>query len=211
MHRLFTRNSSHRLPARVAMVWLLLSFCTGPALAQLYAKPVVEPAKAYVMDGYEILPPRGAGWFEMKRERDFIYFGKRLSSPTHSFIAVVLTAPVAESFETADAFREHVARQLAETGGDLRSRPIVIGIETDTAAGPYCVRYQTRTEDRGAANARGRTLFADTIGLSCLHPQKKSLAIDASYTERGLPSETGTLLRDEGESFIRGLKFLPPR
>jgi hypothetical protein len=95
--------------------------------------------------------------------------------------------------------------------GDARSKITVAGIEADTTSGPYCVRYRTQIEDRGAANARGRPLTAETIGLSCIHPSDKTLAIDLSYTERGLPTETGTLLRDEGEAFIRSLRFLPAR
>lgn len=182
------------------------------ASAQLYAKPITTPDKPYQMDdGFAILPPRGVGWFEMKRDRHYVYFGKRLSSPTHSFIAVALSAPVSETFETVQAFRNHVARQLADSTRDQRNLVIGTATEIDAGAGPFCIRYVTKTEDRGAANAKGRTLMVETAGVSCLHPDQKSIAIDVSYTERGLPAETGTLLRDEGEHFVRSLKFTPPR
>ena len=163
------------------------------------------------MDGYTILPPQGQGWFEMDRERHSVYFGKRLSSPTHSFIAIALSAPVGGSFENVESFRQHVARQLADNSGDARSKVTIAAVEIDANAGPFCVRYQTRTDDRGAANARGKTLLAETFGLSCLHTENNSIAIDVSYTERGLPGETGTRLRDEGETFIRSIKFTPRR
>jgi len=181
------------------------------AHAQLYAKPVPSTVAPYKMDGYEFMPPPGSGWFEMRREKHYVYFGKRLSSQTHSFIAVVLAAPVDDSFETVEAFRDHVARQLAANPGDGRSKVNIAAVEAEPSAGPLCVRYRTQTEDRRAVYARGRPLLAETLGLSCIHPADKTLAIDLSYTERGLPTESGTFLRDEGEAFIRSLRFLPKR
>ncbi len=181
------------------------------ANAQLYATPVTNREQPYQLNGYSVLPPPGSGWFEMKKDRDFVYFGKRLSSPTHSFIAIALSAPVGESFASAEMFHEHVARQLAENSGDARSRVSVAAVALDAEAGPFCVRYRTTADDSGAANARGRTLLVETVGLSCLHTARPDLAVDISYTERGLPGETGTRLRDEGESFIRSLKFTPRR
>lgn len=190
---------------------MLCELFSFDASAQLYARPVANPPGIYKMDGYEFTAPPGSGWFELKREKHYVYFGKRLSSPTHSFIAVVLAAPMEDAFETVEAFRDNVARQLGANHGDARSKITGISVETETSSGPYCVRYRTQTEDRGAANARGRPLTAETFGLSCIHPSDKTLAIDLSYTERGLPTETGTLLRDEGEAFIRSLRFLPAR
>lgn len=199
-------------PPVILLATLLLSVLIAPgANAQLYATPIAAPNKLYQLDGYAVTAPQGQGWFEMKRERHFIYFGKRLSSPTHSFIAIALLAPVEETFETAESFRDHVARQLAGNPGDMRSKVNVTAVEVDPTAGPFCVRYQTKTEDRGATNAKGKSLLAETFGLSCLHANRKNPAIDLSYTERGLPGETGTVLRDEGENFIRSLQFTPRR
>jgi len=181
------------------------------AHAQLYAKPVPSTVAPYKMDGYEFMPPPGSGWFEMRREKHYVYFGKRLSSQTHSFIAVVLAAPIEESFETVESFRDHIAKQLAANPGDARNKITVAAVEVEIGPAPYCVRYRTQSEDRGAAYARGRPLLAETIGMTCIDPAEKTVAIDLSYTERGLPTETGTLLRDEGEAFIRSLHFLPRR
>jgi hypothetical protein len=200
-------------PQRLACVLAFAAavlLCPAPAaFAQLYATPITDPDKLYQMDGYSVAPPRGQGWFEMKRDRDHLYFGKRLSSPTHSLIAVALSAPTADAIDNVDAFRDFILQQLTENPTDPRNKILTATAEVDPAAGPFCVRYQTRSEDRGASNAGGKTLLAETFGVSCIHPEKKTLAIDVGYTERGLPGETGTALRDEGENFLRSLKFLP--
>ncbi len=200
-----------------AAVRMVLSACfvwalgAAPVCAQLYAKPVITPEAVYQMDGYTVLAPPGAGWFEMKRARDYLYFGKRLSSPTHSFIAVALSAPAGGPYADAEAFRAHVVNQITENAADERNKVALAAAEVDSASGPFCVRYQTRTEDRGAVGARGQSLLTETFGVSCLHPEHNELAIDVSYTERGLPTETGTTLRDEGERFVRSLAFTPRR
>jgi hypothetical protein len=186
---------------------LLVVLLPGSALAQLYATPIGNPDKPYLLDGYSVLPPRGSGWFEMKRDRASAYFGKRLSSLTHSFIAVAMSSSIVDTFQSIDGFRDYVTTQLEGTTGDQRNKVLQVVVATDTAPGSFCVRYQIKTEDRGAANAPGRALLAESFGISCLHPDRRDLAIDISYTERGLPAETGTLLRNEGESFIRSLRF----
>ena len=182
---------------------------TSSAYAQLYAKPVTAPLKPYLMHDYEILPPPGGNWFEMKRDRHNLYFGKRIISPTHSLIAMALSVPLEESFKTPESFRLHIVRQLSEKSTDRRNATTAMAVQAAPLDGAYCVRYQTRGEDRRAPNAKGDILIAETVGLSCLHGNGK-VVIDASYTERGRADEVGGLLQDEGEAFIRGLKLTPP-
>ncbi len=181
---------------------------TSSAYAQLYANPVTVPLKPYVMHGYEILPPPGTNWFEMKRDRHNLYFGKRIISPTHSLIAMALSLPLDETFKTPESFRLHTWRQLSENTTDGRNTTTAVAVQPYRLDGSVCVRYQTRGDDRRATNAKGDTLVAETVGLSCLHGNGK-LVIDASYTERGRSNEIGGLLQDEGEAFIRGLKLTP--
>ena len=197
---------SPALPIR-RLIGLFLSLAASSAVAQLYAKPVTTPDVSYQMDGYAVAAPPGAGWFEMRRTRDFLYFGKRLSSPTHSFIAVALSAPAGGPYADVGAFRLHIVSQITENSADQRNKVALAAAEVDPASGPFCVRYQTLSEDRGAVGTRGQSLLTETFGVSCLHPEHNELAIDVSYTERGLPAETGTTLRDEGERFVRSLKF----
>ena len=181
----------------------------GAATAQLYATPVTDPDKLYRLEGFTLTPPRGEAWFEMKRDEREVYFGKRLPSPTHSFIAVAVILTVTAEVDSAEAWRDYVVRQMTNTTADPRNRILLMAADVDPAAGPLCVRYQMRVEDQGAAYARGRTLLVETTGLNCLHPGRRNLAIDMSFTERGLPDQFGSALRGEGERFLASLKILP--
>ncbi len=190
--------------------WLLipaLAAIGAAAGAQLQAKQVAAPHVIYEMDGYRVLAPPGKDWFELKRDRQYVYFGKQLSSRTHSFIAVAMSTSLSEKFDRPQMFLEHVSRSLS-IAGDARNRIVESRAELDAALGPYCVRHYTKAEDRGALYAKGQTLLAETVGVSCLHAENRGLSVDVSYTERGHPAEINAALRAEGESFVRSLKFI---
>lgn len=193
-----------RLPA---LLLLALAVFVVDARAQRYAKPVTAPDSVYEMDGYTVLPPPGKNWFELERDKRYAYFGKKLDSRTHSFIAIALSARLREKFDKPEDFRDYVSQTLA-LGSDERNAVIEIRAEPDGSPERYCIRYSTKAEDRKALFAGGRALLVETIGVSCLHPDNRALSVDISYTERGYPAETSAELRAEGESFVRSLKFI---
>jgi hypothetical protein len=186
----------------------LLAMAGGDASAQLHAKPVAAFQAAYQMDGYSVQAPPGKNWFELERDKGHVYFGRKLASRTHSFIAIALSAALREKFERPEEFRDYVIKMLS-VAGDARNTIIESRAELDDALGRYCVRHYTKTEDRDAIYAEGRLLLAETVGVSCLHPDDPGLTVDVSYTQRGYPREIDAELRSEGESFVRSLKFIP--
>jgi hypothetical protein len=190
-----------------ALLLLVIAVSAGDAGAQLYAKPVTAPEVIYEMDGYSVLPPPGKNWFELERDQKYAYFGKKLESRTHSFIAMALSAPMREKFEKPEEFRDYVSKMLALTS-DERNAVIESGAALDGPPERFCVRHYTKAVDRKAVYAAGRALLVETIGVSCLHPDNRALSVDVSYTERGDPAETNLELRAEGESFVRSLKFI---
>lgn len=198
------RTMTKQLPA---LLLLAMAEFAGNAGAQLYAKPVTAPEVIYEMDGYSILPPPGKNWFELERDRKYAYFGKKLESRTHSFIAIALSVPMREKFEKPEEFRDYVSKMLA-LAGDERNSVLESWAELDEPAERFCVKYSMKAEDRKAVYAGGRSLLVETIGMSCLHPDNRGLSVDVSYTQRGYPAETNTELRAEGESFVRSLKFI---
>jgi hypothetical protein len=190
-----------------ALLLLALAVFVVDARAQRYAKPVTAPDSVYEMDGYTVLPPPGKNWFELERDKRYAYFGKKLDSRTHSFIAIALSARMRENFDKPEDFRDYVSQMLA-LGSNERNAVIEIRAEPDGPPERYCIRHYTKAEDRKAAFAGSRALLVETIGVSCLHPDNRALSVDVSYTERGYPAETSADLRAEGESFVRSLKFI---
>jgi hypothetical protein len=196
---------------RIFLPWMLaLAMIAGNACAQLRATPVTASGVAYELEGYSVLPPQGTDWFELKRDPQTVFFGKKIASRTHAFIATAMSALIADKFENPEAFRDYVRRNLP-LRGDERHTVIENRVELDDRLGRFCVRHYTKAEDRDAPYAQGKTLMAETFGVSCLHPDNANLNISVSYTERGTPAETSSELRAEGESFVRSLKFTPYR
>lgn len=194
---------------RILFPWVLaLGLLAGNACAQLRATPLIAPEAAYELDGYSVRSPPGKDWFELKRDPRTVFFGKKLASRTHAFIATATSGSITDKFATPEAFLDYVARMLP-LRGDGRHRIIENRVELGNLPGHFCVRHYTKAEDRDAPYAGGKTLLAETFGISCLHPDNPGLSISVTYTERGSAGETGTELRAEGESFLRSLKFTP--
>ena len=193
-----------RIFRRLLLVAALLA---GDAGAQLHAVPLNGASTVYEMERYSVLAPEGKDWFELKRDRQYAYFGKKIASPTHSFIATAIAASIGEKFANPEEFRDYVSRMLP-TRSDERHSVLENRAEMDTTLGRFCVRYYTKGADRSALYAKGNTLFTETFGVNCLHPDNPGTSIDVSYTERGHPAEFSGALRDEGENFLRSLKFL---
>lgn len=187
---------------------VLLFFVAHQSQGQLYATPIPSE-KIYALDQYSVRSPAGQNWFELKYDKRDIYFGKKLSSPTHSFIALSMAEPVSEKLATPGDFLDFFGKLMLPSRADRRNAILEHSSRLDESAGRYCVRYWIKSSDRDAVNARGKTLFSETFGVACLHPENSNLMIDASYTERGHPAEFDQALRAEGESFLRSLKFLP--
>jgi len=176
---------------------------------QLRAVPVTVPGAVYELAGYSVAAPPGAGWFELSRDRNTVVFGKKLASRTHSFIATAISSPIAEKFSRPEDFRDFVSRFPAEPEA-RRSRLIEHRVELEPDIGQFCVRLYTRAIDRGAINAEGRPLLLETLGVSCLHPVDPALAVNVTFSERGVLADASVELRAEGESFVSSLRFTAP-
>ena len=91
---------------------LVLVIFAGNAHAQLRAVPVTGPGVAYELKGYSILSPRGKDWFELKRDPQTVFFGKKVASRTHAFVATAMSALITDKFETPEAFLDYIATAI---------------------------------------------------------------------------------------------------
>ncbi len=185
---------------------LASAMLAGAAQAQLRAVPITVPDLLYELDGYSVLAPQGIGWFELKRDKQTVLFGKKIASRTHAVIATAMSTQITEKFEQPEDFLEYMSRMPFEADA-RRNRMIENRLELDASIGRFCVRLYARAIDRGAVNAEGRPLLLETYGVSCLHPADPTLVVSVSYSERGLLAETNAELRAQGESFVGSLKF----
>ncbi len=194
---------------KLVLLWLMLG-CVTSAQAQLYAKPITSANTSYDFNGFRITAPQGSSWFELAHENTSVFFGKKLTSPTHSFIAAAITTIIDASFERPEDFLAFVGDSLP-LQQDTRNRVLENRAELAPDRGRFCIRYYIRSEDNAAVNAGGKPLQTETFGVSCLHPEYAHFSIDLSYAERGLPGETNADLRTEGEGFLRGMIFTAPK
>ena len=192
--------------------WTIAALCAlmmiaGKAGAQAYAVPT-DATRIYELEGYSVLPPPGKNWFEMERDKQQVLFGKKIESRTHSFVATATSGLIGEKFENREQFQAYVNQMRVSDLGSDRYKVVEFSSDFDPAFPAWCVRYRSKTQDRGAPFALGRTLLLEHFGVACLHPTIADLIVDVGYSERGRPAETSAELRAEGESFMRSLKFV---
>jgi hypothetical protein len=205
-------NRASQEIARVVLCGLLATTSMArDAAAQLHAKPITDPAAIYELEGYSVSPPPGKNWFEMQRDRQQVLFGKKIDSPTHSFGATATSDLIVDKFETREQFQEYVNKLRTADFDPTRFKVVEFDSAVDTTYPAWCVRYRLKHTDRNAVLARNQTLLVEDFGVTCLHPGEKDLVVDVGYSERGraaeLKSELSAALRQEGESFMRSLKF----
>ncbi len=184
-----------------------MSWLAGDAGAQLQASPITDATAVYELEGYSVLPPQGKNWFELGRDRQHALFGKKIDSPTHSFVATATSGQVAEKFEKPEQFQDYVDKMRVADIDPTRYKLIEFNSGFDPSFPAWCVKYHARTEDRGAPHAKGRALQLEHFGVTCLHPALPGLVIDVGYSERGRLAEISADLQAEGEGFVRSLKF----
>ena len=193
--------------AFAVMFWLNAAV----AFAQLHATPITEATPPYVFEDFSVTAPPGKSWFEMKRDKQQALFGKKVDSPTHSFAATAASGGLPEKFENRDKFQEYVNKMRTVEIDPRRFKIIEFDSKIDDSYQAWCVRYHLKHTDNDAVLARNRSLIVEDFGIACLHPDRNNLIVDVGYSERGRAAELGkelsAQLRQEGESFVRSLKF----
>jgi hypothetical protein len=184
-------------------------FAGGAPAAQRGALPprVDDPHTAYELQGLTVRPPQGRDWFVFRRDREAVFFGKKVTSPTHAFAASVVTQLVDRTFANPEEFLEFIKQAHAAGINPARETVIENDAALDGTFARYCVRYHVKAEDRGAPGAQSGPLTMVNYGVTCLHPHIPNLLVDVGYSERGRASELDPELRAEGNSLVQSLSF----
>ncbi len=154
-----------------------------------------------------IHPPQGKDWYVFRSDREAVFFGKKLDSPTHAFAVSVITQLIERTFASPEEFLEFI-RQAHQAGIDpARQKVLENDAVLDESVARYCVRYHVKAQDTGAPGAQNTPLTVVNYGVTCMHPRSPQLLVDAGYSERGRNDELNAELRAEGDSVVRSLSF----
>jgi hypothetical protein len=187
---------------------ILLLFAASVATAaggQPRPPRVENPRAVYELQGISVNPPQGKDWYVLRRDREAVFFGKKVDSDTHAFAATAITQLVQRNFVSLDEFRDYVKQSQATSIDPARQSILENDAVVDKSVGGYCVRYHVKTEDRGAHKEPLRMV---SYGVMCMHPTIPQLLVEVGYSERGRDGELDPELRAEGNSLVRSLKFV---
>lgn len=153
--------------------------------------------------GFSVRAPTGKDWTVPTNEQTpaRAIFRRTLSYP-HSFFASVELV----IFDANRPFEQQV--KSAKTGGEpTRFELLDYSQQMDQSRGTPCIRYSVRAIDKQARGASGVPLHLLTKGFICIHPTMTGKAVDAHYSERGLPIQLDPSLWKDLEEFLRGVQL----
>jgi hypothetical protein len=168
---------------------------------------VESPRAVYELQGITINPPQGQNWYVLRRDREAVFFGKKVDSPTHAFAATAITQLVQRTFNSPEEFLEFVKQAHGVEIDPVRQRVLENDAALDGSTTRYCVRYHIKTEDGAARGTQNEPLITVNYGVTCMHPTIPQLLVDVGYSERGRQNDLDPELRAEGDSVVRSLRF----
>jgi hypothetical protein len=173
--------------------------------------PLQERGERKSSLGFSFIPPPGGGWFEDFKENTVSYL-KKTDPQKYTFFTGATEYRTKMSFETPDKYLDFIKnkKSMGDSDNSPRFKNSQGHYELVPSLAPFCVRYKEHFEDHGANNLNGRKfMIVENFGLICLHPENPTVGVDIYYSERCAANEQNQTFRNEGEEFIKSLKFFP--
>lgn len=189
------------------VVVVLLAGCGGLAVAPGYMGPAYIPtsrvSERLQQRGLSVSPPRGGAWMVDLNEQTPLeaVFRQELPSTTHSFLALAVLVHL----EPGVPFEQAAALQ----GFDDPARYEVLEykVQPDTSRKTPCTRYTLRLLVKTSPNAPNTPLQMLERGTVCAHPTMRDMAVRASFSERGIPTEMDPALWSGFDDFLGGIQI----
>ncbi len=158
--------------------------------------------------GFSISPPPGQNWYEKLNKDSLIYLKKKQSNSYAIYTKateVRLDTPISAPKGVLEYVKKTKNLEVAST----RYKNHRVKYYSETTASQYCVRYECKFEDHGAANLTGDSfVIVKNSGLFCIQPTTPDVGIDIHYFEKSVSGTDNTSYRGEGELFLSSLNFL---
>lgn len=196
---------------------------------------MADPAERLACPGFSILQPKGDGWFILPLERLNHPAAVMLKESRCARVFAKLLAPKGEPKRIEEAHALVAIAWLIELKGRRfpfgpegpseeylrfverllrerfppRLRPLEWKFSLDGSPGVNCVRYDISIEDRGLAALPSAAFISTMRGLMCPHPDSPRFHVNVVYSQRHLRGESPLPMEEEGEPFLRSLRFTP--
>lgn len=192
-------------------IFLLLAACVSctapPTESGLSTLPMAQTAcrNRYRFSGFSVCIPTDSQWSFRFNEQTSVkaLFRRGPMTVTHSFYATVTL----DAIDPDLPFDQAVKNSHTLITDRSRFTLLEYSQQADGSRGIPCVRFSFRALDERARFAPGVPLHLVTKGLTCAHPSMKGSAVEAVYSERGLPSELDPSLWLDLEEFLRGVQI----
>jgi len=144
--------------------------------------------------------PQGQEWHVLKKGGDDPFYGKKLESNDHTFIASVQLRNITIKFKSPEEFLTFVKDSRVQDTSKNKFTIINYEESLDQSRSDYCTKYVMKAEEAGKG-------ILESKGYTCLHPHYPKLGVTIQYSERTKGPAVSDQVRSEGERFINSLEF----
>jgi hypothetical protein len=169
--------------------------------------PITNPGAPWAFWGFVVNAPDAPDILSQAKSPVRAVSGKKLPEPDHTVAFTVATQKLEKAVSSAEALVAHLKVRRARNFDPTRFRLVEHNEEVFALRDYWCTRYSLVSEDRGVRLLTPVALVLE--GITCVHPDRKDLAVDVRYSERGAGKTASPEVREVGEKFIRGLRFIP--
>lgn len=169
--------------------------------------PVLNPGRPWAFWGFVVNAPEAAGILSQFKNAGASALGKKFSAPDHTAAFTIAADKLEKEVSSTDELLETLKERRGKKSDASRFRLVEHKEDKFIHHDYWCTRYSMLGEDRGV-RITGSVPFV-LEGITCVHPDKRDIAVDVGYSERAAGREVSPEVREVGEKFIRSLRFLP--
>ena len=193
----------------------LLSVLMNGCASQPPQIPVNNPDERFVFNGFTVLPPEGLGWSWVGRpgqDKSSFFnttFVKQDGDRTYVARAWLLDAGGRDNSDLENLMDWLKTSDMLREGP--RQKGITHDLREDHSLGTPCVRYDFDAEDTRPVNRPGMVFDLDGHGFACPHPKNPGVLAQIGYSRRTPKGQPYLAGLNEGERFMKSIKFTAVR
>src|SRR4051812_8952356 len=169
-----------------------IAIISQSALAQepRLPNPILNPGSPWAFWGFVVNTPEAPDIVSQFKSPGAASLGKKLPEQGHTVAFTVAVDKLEQEISSADVLLTNLKERRGKKSDPSRFRIVEHREEKFILHDYWCTRYSMLSEDRGVRSVGSVPFVLE--GITCVHPDKRDIAIDIGYSERAAGKEVSS-------------------
>jgi len=169
--------------------------------------PVINSSSPISIYGVTAWPPKSVSWAVMLATGYQYTIGSK-GSNTHETTIINVSTFKLPDLKSDVEFLDYILKSRAATPVTGRFDNKKNSESLVPLNGATCVKYSSLSVDKNAKTAEGNTtMFLESIGYNCQHPNNKSVGVNIEYSSRYFSATDESQLESKSAELFSSVKF----